>query len=273
MVSLTTRPPIESAKFFKSKSTYHLGRFIFSIENCDADYLEEIDGVVPHYAGPPLPEESVLSVKTACTKDLREIFGHLAKRHPDCIWINAAYLMSPAGKKVLFSGAPGAGRTTLIMALVLGHGWKLVNTDWLLLDLGADLVIPFLTPFPYKPETLELLQTSIGKQPETKFAYGWASKKEFWSPLDQSHIAQSGWDLELDFGFYLETQTGENDGAALQKIEPSQFLRKLLPISNMLRRPESLEILNTRFSGAQIFDLKTGNLEQTIAAVLETCGA
>src|ERR1700722_506057 len=137
-------------------SVFHLGRVVFSVANCQSDFQKTLDILLPHHANPEsLKEEDIYEVNTGCTQDIRGLLTHILKRHLGCIWIDAAALIAPNGKKVLIVGQSGAGKSTTTMALALRYGWKVLGEDLVLLDQKTDQIINFASPFSLKKGTRE----------------------------------------------------------------------------------------------------------------------
>ena len=108
---------------------YQLGRVPFTFVNCDGKWRSDVTRLLPRYVGEPLVAEEVLSIKTGCNKEVRDLVTYLVRRHPGCIWIDASCLRTPSGRTVLIAGAPGSGKSTLALALAFGYDWKVVATS------------------------------------------------------------------------------------------------------------------------------------------------
>jgi hypothetical protein len=245
-----------------SKATvFKLGRVLFSVANCQDDFQTTLDILLPTYPNPEtLQAEEIHEVQTGCTQDIRGLLNHILKRHLGCIWIDAGALIAPNGKKVLIVGQSSAGKSTTTMALALRYGWKVLGEDLVLIDQKIDKIITFASPFSLKAGTRELLEQTIQKAPDP-ILHG------EWSPLGDM-AGQGDIDLPFDLSIFLER--GEEFAPQLQIIETSQseFVRKILRISNLLRLKDSAEKMVGYLGSRPCLTLRSGTLPERLQSIL-----
>ncbi len=202
------------------KPVYTLGRISFTVESADAAFERELARLLPR---PRVTPDTIHEVPTG--SDVRELISDILGRHSDCLWIDAACLRSPHGKKVLISGHSGAGKSTTAMALALGHGWKVLAEDVTLIDPQTNTVIVFAAPFSLKAGTIELLQESIRMTPEPVVFGEWVSM----NGMSAEDECSTDFDLSFHFG-----KVG--NGGAIEQITctPAEYTRLLLCCSNLV---------------------------------------
>src|ERR1700731_322321 len=93
---------------------FELGRIRFRVTDCDSNFKSELSLLLPHSRSAEPTE--VLDI-SASDKDLRAVVNDILKRHDNCLWADAACLLSTNGKKFLLVGASSSGKSTTSMAL------------------------------------------------------------------------------------------------------------------------------------------------------------
>ena len=107
---------------------------MFSVENCGEEFIGELSKVLPLASKEEAATEDLIEVKMGCIQEVRDLVDHIFKKHYKCMWVDAACLVSPTGRKVLLCGRSGAGKSTTAAALVMGYGWSLLAEDVVLID-------------------------------------------------------------------------------------------------------------------------------------------
>jgi len=247
------------------KTAYALGKICFSIDNCDPEFERDLEILLPHSNNPDLSEEDIIEIRTGCEKDVRGLLNHILKRyHSGCLWIDAACLISPAGKRVLIAGRSSTGKSTTTMALALGHGWKVLAEDLTLFDLKADRVLKFASPFSLKTGTKELLENTVGRSPEPVL-------RSEWAPMNELASTEDSCPANFDFALYFTQIFQGPEHLTVSKLTPTEYLRKLLDCSNILRIPDSANKFVEYISNGPCLMLDGGSLEARIAAIREMC--
>ena len=180
----------------------------------------------------------------------------LLKRHHDCMWLDAGCLIAPNGKKILFVGRSGAGKSTTTMALALAYDWKVIAEDILLIDIHQNRLITFGGPFSLKEGTLELLWNSIGRVPDPIL-------NGEWSPLG-AMAAPTETEARFDFAIVLFA----GSAMSVSPISSIEFLRNCLPLSNILRITGAGEKLVDYVSAGSCLEIEGGTLKERLNFIL-----
>ncbi len=240
-------------------SVYRLGRIAFSLEDASADFLEDLDALLPKYSVES--NEKVESIPAVT--DFRSLQNYIFKRHDGCLWLDAALLITPQGKNVLIVGKSGAGKSTTAMALALAYDWKIASEDILLIDTLTNKALTFGAPFSLKIGTAALLQKTVNITPQPIL-------KNEWFPLGKM-VAPWTTDAHFDFSFVF---VATNFSAALnvKEITTGDFLRAVMPVSNVLRTPGYSDKLLEYISPGRCFDVVNGTLRERLDLILRLCG-
>jgi len=232
---------------------YKLGRIPFTVEDSDQTFRDELNVLLPK--SPDSAKESVSKLTT-----LRALQNHIYEMHDDCLWLDAGCLITPNGKKILIIGRSGAGKSTTTMALALGYDWKVVAEDILLIDYQNDLLITYGAPFSLKPGTVELLRDSIGQVPDPIIGGEW-------SPLGKM-VAPSGQSAYFDVSIVF-TRNYDQPAFRINTLTPAEFLRKCLPVSNILRMKGAGEKLLEYVSAGQCLEIEDGTVSERLDKILQ----
>jgi len=237
------------------RPTYQLGRISFTVKSSDEIFERELARLLPRPRGTP---DTIHEIQTG--GEVRELISDILGRHAGCLWIDAACLLSPRGKKVLISGHSGAGKSTTALALALGYGWKVLAEDITLIDPQTNTVIVFASPFSLKEGTLELLQESISIVPDP-VVFG------EWTPM-VGMCAEGECSPDFDLSFYFGK--AENPSAVEQfACTPAEYTRLLLSCSNLVhdsRRPDRF----VEYVGSgKCYKIVGGSLPERLNLILE----
>lgn len=242
------------------RSIFKLGRLVFSIKNCDASFERELDALLPPYTFNPAVDHVQL-INTGCVTDVREVFNHILKKHYKCVWISASCLLSPAGHSVLIAGPSGAGKSTLAMGLAIGHSWKVVSEDLVLIDFETNEVINFPLPFLIRSGTIQLISEAIGSTALN------VDLKEGWQSLGDL-AAKENCSPNFDRVFILGSWHPQ---VKTEEISAGACVRKLLGLSNLLKRKNSVEKLTSIFDKSKCFHLIGGTVGERADFILNAC--
>jgi hypothetical protein len=247
-----------------SKPMFQLGRTKFTVHNCDQVFVQELAKVLPRCRDDQLSQDEPYDVRMGCEKTVRGLLNHILKRHLGCLWISAAYLISPSGKKLLIAGSSGSGKSTLAAALSLGYGWKALSEDLTLFDVHSDEIIPFNSPFSIKPGSVELLNETVG------CSVGPLILDE-WMPLGEAG-SDSNCDAHTDVVLILE-RNADPGPIQFSSLSPDEFLLRILPHSNIVRLPGAASGKITEYvSSGKCYRSANGSLKERLDLVFTLIG-
>jgi hypothetical protein len=249
---------------------YKLGRNVFCAVNCDVAFIDQLDVLLPHYAGPELGEGQTLKVKTGCSKNIEDILRLTLtrQRHLNCAWINGALLVSPKGQSVLIVGK-GAGKTTISLALALGYGWKVASENYVVVDYQNNELVPYNAPMSFQSDALELLRSLNGLVPNPIVESMVMRSSLKWSPL-----AELATDCERELTFDLAVMldrteaSAESSKIAVTQMSPSEYFRKLLPQSNLLKVETPERVVEALGTG-NCLRITGGDIKERVHAIFE----
>ncbi len=259
-------------------SIFSLGRFRFKLLSSDSLLLESIGSVflldngleksamqiidldrpfdiVPNWSSlVPAPTEFEL---------IRLIVRLALDRHRDCFWMDAATVVSPDGHVVLIAGPSHSGKSTAAMALSFGLNWKVISEDITLLDVSSLSLIPFASPLSAREGTLERIHRATGAQLGRLIGGEW---------LNLGCHADGSSHSKIDFAYILPKTDGTVDEQfGVKQISLADFVRHLVPISNILHLPSGLESVMDLLSSARCFGIEGGNLNERLDCIVTAC--
>lgn len=189
--------------------------------------------------------------------NLKDLFSFIFIRCYECTWIMASCLVSPEGKKVLIAGLPGSGKSALAMGLALGHGWRVLNEDRVMIDLNTKRIIPVQMPFIVRSGTAENLHDATGVQLKSLV-------DDRWCPLGDRFINSES-EARFDMAVLIDRWKPR---AKLEPVQTGEFVRRLLPLSSVLRHDDGLNKAFEIFGSARCFVLNGGTLKERVGAVI-----
>ena len=237
-----------------SSPVFELGRVRFRVKDCEVEgnFKRDLSLLLPHSRSQYENEEDIVEVSVNGA-DLRAVVNDILKRHDDCLWADAACLLSTNGKKFLLVGASSSGKSTTSMALALGFGWKVLAEDVTLIDPATNEVLRFPSPFSLKSGTAELLRQSVGSTPDPILL------GEFF-PMN-SVAAESSIKAPFDFAIVLDRRQPD---LKMTEIRPDDFIRRALPVSNILRVANGAPLFTSFVESGKCFSLSGGTVEQRL---------
>lgn len=266
---------LEMAKMTKlvQSKLMQFGQCVFRVEAHNRELVTTMETMFPP-APPPgnqqveVVVEDLLELSLAQDKTAQEIesltitdlLSKLYARHPNCIWISSAAVCAPEGKVVLLLGPSFSGKTTLALAIAITKGWKIISQDITLIDPKSNLLWPCPAPISLRPGAQELLQ-EFCRLPEV------ANRPNKWFLEPTLYIAEpvvARFDAVLSLSPF--DQSGESTLSDLQ-VEPissSEFIREILPWSNVLRHGDAIPVLQAVIQAARCVKLQGGNLSQRV---------
>ncbi|HEY9732146.1 MAG TPA: hypothetical protein V6C89_09540 [Drouetiella sp.] len=206
-----------------TKTIYQLGKANFCVNHDDPDFGQTLSRLLPLSTKVPNDSE-IINVHMGLSFNLRLLLSEIINQHQQCLLIQAAALQSPNGARMLLSGGPGSGKTTLAIALALKHDWKVFTEDMTIIDPENNELTTFGAPFKLKQSMRQILAESGVELAGFIF---WE-----WFPLSPS-VTAANCQAKLDVAIHLEGQVCDQP-LSCESISVSDYIRKLLPISNLL---------------------------------------
>lgn len=234
----------------ETTNVYRLGDIEFGVTNASQDLkaalqqLFEPSDSLQH-------EVSLLEEST----DIRAVVNSLLSRYCDCIWIDAASLICPGGKRFIISGNSGTGKSTTALALVYGNGWKLLSEDITLIDHNRDKIISFPSPFSLKAGTAERVKSACGVSPGPLIHNEWVR-------VPNDLIAAStdaGFDTVIHFA-----KNRERLPLSCTPISEVEYVRLILECSNLIHMDEAPDLMVKYTKGAARYLLNGGTLDERL---------
>lgn len=165
------------------------------------------------------------------------------------------------GKKtVLFSAAPGSGKTT-IAALLQAHGYQLISDDFVPID-QTFLAYPFPIAMSVKEGSMELLTSHypvLEQKPlnfitkEKRVRYLPAELKMMGMTLPVHEFVFIKYDKNLDFNW--------------EKLEPIKAVKLLMEQTWIPPEPENVKILFSKILNASFYQLTYSNTKKALNAI------
>jgi hypothetical protein len=239
-----------------------LGRCAFELRCEDEALKRQLNSLFQPCNGSASSPPLVIEVDRG---GVRKIVNIALKHHDACVWIDAASLISPGGKKILIAGASHAGKSTCTTALALKEKWKVLAEDIVLFDTAADRLICFASPFSLKPGTADRLAAQNCPAPPLVL--------NEWIPLD-GMAAGGEVAAKLDLAFFFEhiADPGSLGPLTLNETVQADFIRRLLPISNLLHSETAIDKLSTYLTDARCFNLSGGSITERLRKINELAG-
>ncbi len=244
-----------------TKAFFRLGNTYFQLKHCNEEFHQTLERLMPLVDEVP-PHGCFYDCDMGCSFDLRELLNHMLKRHFIHLWLDAATLVSPSGKKVLLAGKSSSGKSTTSMALALAFGWKVLSEDITLINPETRLIENFASPFSLKDGTIERLQETFGIDLGEPLL-------EEWIPLgDVSYGTAVPAKFDLAILFDLDQSTE----FTIDSITAAEYTRKLLPYSNFVKQAGGMELFMELLGEANVLHITNGSLQERIEKICHLTG-
>lgn len=244
----------------KTKPLYRLGRAAFKLTHADAEFEPVVSRLLQHCENEQITKEQICDVQMGLSLNIGECINQMVAQHVNCLTIEAACLVSPAGQKVLISGVSNSGKTTTALALAFAHGWKVASENTTIIDPEKDQIISFAAPFNLKPGTRDLLGAAKIILP------GFILRE--WYPMPTEMLANDC-QAKLSLAVHFDGEV-QNDTLLCQKNSVAEYTRKIFPISNLLSTRSSGKFMEYLPENS-CYQIKNGSLAQRVQKILELC--
>ncbi len=246
---------------------YQLGSIVFSLKNCDAQFKDNLDLLLPHYGGPDAVQK--YHIDTGCTKNVLDLVHHVAKLHHKSIWIQASCLSSATGKKVLLAGKMGSGKSLTALALREIKGFKVLSENLVFVDCEKKKLVSFSAPFAVDEKAILILEPLVNQLPEPRLIVEWR-KDRVWIPVDSSGI-ETYEDADFALAVWL-SDVDDLKQLTLGECTLTEFVRSIMTVSNALRMPGSTDLLYESLASAKIVTISGGSLRDRANAIYDLAG-
>ena len=188
------------------------------------------------------------------------VFATALEQQQPCLWLDAAALTTSDGRILLLAGASGAGKTTLALSLAMVCGWRVLSEDITLVDTSTRRVIPLARPFRLRPDSQARITEATAKKAAPLVLGRWFFDKSLFSQEKRIFAVSVA---------VLMRPAGQRPapGLTLRELPASEYLRSILPISNAVRMPGGIEVLQDGVKQARCFELSGGSLKERLEAV------
>jgi hypothetical protein len=238
----------------KMAGVRRLGRCSFQLV-CDSEQVrDQMNALFPSYGG---QEGAAPNAVAIYEMDVRGIVNTALRYHDGCLWIDAAALIAPNGKKILMAGASHSGKSTCAVALALKKKWRVLAEDITLFDMTSDELLCFASPFSLKPGTADRLSAHGCQPPPLMF--------NEWIPMSDMAVGTEV-PANLDFAFIFDhiDDTGNPGPLVLKDLRQSDFVRGLVGISNLLHTSQAADKLCGYLENCRCIALSGGTISERL---------
>lgn len=195
-------------------------------------------------------------------KSVLDVINHVHKQHEGSLWILGASIVTPAGQKVLISGPLSSGKSTTVLALVFGCGWKVLSEDITHIDMATNEIVNFGSPFALKPGTMDLLSNTY------QFETPGTNDTGSWMPLGSANL---GHNLKTPFDLVVYFEEFSGGPFKCEEMSVPEFTRTILRKSNITRINDAPNKLYEYVSEGSCYRISDGSLKERVDAITRLC--
>ncbi len=253
-------------QLMQCSDVFQLGNLVFTIKNCDVDFIHELSLIIPICQASEVHE--VVELSTGCDRDVRNMLMRIRKRHLGSVHIDSSCLKTPSNKNVLLAGPSFSGKTTLALTLVLGQSWSLICEGVTLIDVVTDRLIPYAAPFSVRSGTAEIINKFLEKELVVPTTMSWSAKERTDAWFSAKEYAQaSPVEARFDVALFCEPFETFHKTFSVAHISTNNFLRKILPVSNVVNVTGGIDKLSDYLGNAVCLNISGGSLRDRLDVI------
>lgn len=256
---------------------FQLGKFYFRLSSQDKELLGLVSKMFePACENSFLPElvdldqlkrlHGSLPADACLDMFIDHIIDLSHSRHPNMIYLDAAVLINSNNAACLIAGRSYSGKTTSTLSLCLSQGWKLLSEDISYLEFPGGRFCPVIAPLSIREPTWELIERDFAVKPMPLVANRWLSPHGLF--CDKRSVR-----LKDIRSLFILSETSPNEPQTKlsgESISANIALRKLLPLSNLLREPAFIPIFAKELGNCPCFFLSGGSLKERVEFIDST---
>lgn len=258
----------------QNAQAFQLGQFKFRLHSNDvkllnlvADMFEPVSEAAPDIECIDLDQ---LHLSEYANLDLTELQSNLIDhvldlsyiRHQNCVYMDAAVLLSPQNSLHILAGRSHSGKTTSSLSLCLSKGWKLLSEDISYVLFPSGRFCPIVGPLSIREPTWQLIESQLSIQARALVADRWLKCPELFCKENTS--------LDQVQSIFILSPISPNSQSEIedQSITPEQCLRYLLPLSNLVRMPDSIPQFADLIKDCKCFLITGGTLKERVETIV-----
>lgn len=183
------------------------------------------------------------------------------KTEADWLMTVHASAISDGNKTILFSAAPGSGKTT-IAALLRAHGYQIISDDFVPIEQTSFNAYPFPIAMSIKEGSMELLKSHYPELETKPLVTINAKKKVRYLSVDSNIMGMIFPVNEFVFIKYDKTIDFQ-----LEEIEPMEAIKQLLDEAWVPASPENVEIFLDKILKASFYRLTYSDNKKALNAI------
>ncbi len=241
---------LETNEEFKDKSHFELftydGRVYFRIDKKLIGSWEEDDS---HYT------------KGRIFMELANVLHN--KSDDDWLMTVHASAISNGRKTILFSAAPGSGKST-IAALLQTQGFHIISDDFVPIEQSSFKAYPFPIALSVKEGSLELLKSHYPELENNPLITVSADKKVKYLPVENKVMK-----MVFPVKEFIFIKYDKSVDFALEKIEPIKAIKTLFEEAWIPPKPENVEIFLDRIMNISFYSLTYSNNKKALESITQ----
>lgn len=274
---------------------FRLGDWSFSLQSRNLSLLDTLQSILPAYDFPQAKSgnhQDLNHYETTTVVDLDQpcrflddsmvtlstlsplytvvfVIDEALRHNTGRLWFDASCMIDSKGRAILIAGASATGKTTLSLSMCYVLGWKIVAEDITFIDQESMMVLPFNRPLSLREGAVDLInsaceffgcKTRVGPQSCAEWFF---DGELFWRQK-----------VKADFNLAVILETAmpdEKRPLAVEEVSASDYIRRVLSISNTIRLDEGLNIVAEALKKSRCFSIRGGELSERIEFMRGVC--